>query len=154
MTDISEAISSTFSNPTELYFHTDNLTGDTDGWQHVDTMSFLLKMKIERDIGFYEYWIPRQEKRVDQARYWANRHQASYVPKNEISENNWKGSVAKAKSEQFNLLVLKSELDAAQALYLENVGQPYTTIKANLIDEEASDEIKALMADMEALNAA
>ena len=154
MTKISEAIASTLSNPTELYFHTDNLTGDTDGWQHVDTLSFMLKVKLERDIGFYEYWIPRQEKRVDQARYWANRHHASYVPNDEISGNNWKGSVAKAKAEQFNLLVLKSELDAAQALYLESTGQHYTTVKANLINEEAPDDIKALMADMEALNAA
>lgn len=147
-------ICSTFRNETEVYFHEDNLSGKSDGWRQIDTMDFHRRILLERMISHFEYWLPRQTERENKAKYFADKYRSEYVKDNEMSENNFKGAVARYKSEYILTFNMQSELAKLQQAYKEDQGRSFTTIKPTQIDGDLPEDIATLMLEMNAMDAA
>lgn len=152
MSKLFNHIAETYTNPTELYFSTDNLTGDTDGWRHVDTLAFHMKRKVEREISDLEFWIPRQADRESKAKYWATKYRKEYTG-DEISTQNLEASLASWKAEAFGLRVMQSELTKMQKAYKKYFGSEYTSI-ADKPDAEIPENIASALAEMDAMSKA
>lgn len=156
MTTVTQAIVEQFSNNTQLFFKTSNTEGMADGWRDTDTLRFMRQMKLQQEIRFCEYWLPRAEKRLDTQRGWVA-HWLRARNGDEISENNYQASKAQAQAEQHTVLVLQSQLAEAQAAYQTDFGDGYSTsphgnveeskINTNVSDEERA-ELKALGIDV------
>jgi hypothetical protein len=147
-------ICSTFRNETEVYFHEDNLSGKSDGWRQIDTMDFHRRILLERMISHFEYWLPRQTERENKAKYFADKYRSEYVKDNEMSENNFKGAVARYKSEYILTFNMQSELAKLQQAYKEDQGRSFTTIKPTQIDGDLPEDIATLMLEMKAIDEA
>jgi len=152
--NIGRDICTTFRNDTEVYFHEDNLSGKSDGWRQIDTMDFHRRILLERMISHFEYWLPRQTERENKAKYFADKYRSEYVKDNEMSENNFKGAVARYKSEYILTFNMQSELAKLQQAYKEDQGRSFTTIKPTQIDGDLPEDIATLMAEMNAMDAA
>ena len=143
MTTVTQAILEQFSNSTQLFFKTSNTEGVADGWRDTDTLRFMRQMKLQQEIRFCEYWLPRAEKRLDTQRGWVS-HWLRARNGDEISENNYQASKAQAQAEQHTVIVLQSQLAEAQAAYLEDFGDGYSTAPSgNVIEEKINTEISA-----------
>ncbi len=149
MTNLFKHIVETYTNPTELYFSTDNLTGDRDGWRHLDSLEYHCRRKLQREIEDLEFWIPRQADRESKAKYWANLYRKQYTG-DEISTTNLEASAAKWKAEAFGLRVMESELAKMQKAYKKHFGMAYTTI-SDKPDAEIPEKIAATLAEMDAI---
>ena len=132
----------TYVNNTELFNNRPTLS-DKDGWYNADSMTFLRKMKLQQEIRFLEYWIPRQERRLDQQKGWVS-HWARRRNGDEISENNYQASLAQAKADQYNVEFLQGQLDDAQLAYQAENEEVYTTVtNSNIAPDGAPSEIDA-----------
>ena len=151
--NIARDICNTFTHSTEVYFHEDNLSGKTDGWRHVDTMEFHRRILLERLIGHFEYWLPRQKDRESKAKYFAERYRGEYTPGNELAENNFRGAVARYQAEHMLTTTMQAELAQFQAAYKESFGKSYTSQKATVIDGDLPDDIATLMKSMDSMDA-
>ncbi len=130
----------TYVNNTELFNNRPTLS-DKDGWYNADSMTFLRKMKLQQEIRFLEYWIPRQERRLDQQKGWVS-HWARRRNGDEISENNYQASLAQAKADQYNVEFLQGQLDDAQLAYQAENEEVYTTVtNSNVAPDGAPTEI-------------
>ena len=130
----------TYVNNTELFNNRPTLS-DKDGWYNADSMTFLRKMKLQQEIRFLEYWIPRQERRLDQQKGWVS-HWARRRNGDEISENNYQASLAQAKADQYNVEFLQAQLDDAQLAYQAENEEVYTTVtNSNVAPDGAPTEI-------------
>lgn len=152
--DFGRDICNTFRNDTEVYFHEDNLSGKSDGWRQIDTMDFHRRILLERMISHFEYWLPRQTERESKAKYFADKYRSEYVKDDELSENNFKGAVARYKSEHMLTFNMQAELSKLQQAYKSDQGRSFTTIKPTAIDGDMPEDIAQLMAEMNALDAA
>lgn len=154
MSKLVNAIVETYTHQTELYIRTNNLDrfASADGWKQIDTLRFHAERKLKREIQDLEFWIARQAQREADAKLWAQRYKAQYNG-DEISTTNFKSAVAKYKAEAFGLEVMKSELAAARAAIKEMTGADYTSIEEEP-DAEMPDDVKDMMAEMEAIEAA
>ena len=151
--NIANEICNIFTHNTEVYFHEDNLSGKTDGWRHVDTMEFHRRILLERMIGHFEYWLPRQKDRESKAKYFAERYRGEYTPGNELAENNFRGAVARYQAEHMLTTTMQAELAQFQAAYKESFGKSYTSQKATVIDGDLPDDIATLMKSMDSMDA-
>ena len=151
--DIARDICNIFTHNTEVYFHEDNLTGKGDGWQHVDTMEFHRRILLERMIGHFEYWLPRQKDRESKAKYFAERYRAEYTPGNELAENNFRGAVARYQAEHALTTNMQAELAKFQTAYKDSFGKSYTSQKTDVIDGDLPDDIATLMKSMDSMDA-
>jgi len=155
-------IQNTYSNEMELYIRSSNdraATGlgvQNDGWKMVDTMRFLRMMKLQQEIRFAEYWLPKQEDRLAQKNQWV-KHWLMRRDGTEISENNFQSSKAEAHAAQHAVVFLESQLKDAQVAYESEFGEGFSTHKgdvpasntgANDIGEEELAELKALGVDI------
>lgn len=141
MTTVTQAIVEQFSNNTEIFFKTSNTEGKADGWRNTDTLRFMRQMKLQQEIRFCEYWLPRAEKRLDTQRGWVS-HWLRARNGDEISENNYQASKAQAQAEQHTVLVLQSQLAEAQAAYQADFGDGYsTTPHGNVSEQKVNTEI-------------
>jgi hypothetical protein len=141
MTTVTQAILEQFSNNTQLFFKTSNTEGAADGWRDTDTLRFMRQMKLQQEIRFCEYWLPRAEKRLDTQRGWVS-HWLRARNGDEISENNYQASKAQAQAEQHTVLVLQSQLAEAQAAYLADFGDGYSTAPSgNVVEEKINTDI-------------
>ena len=154
MTNLINAIVETYTNTTELYIRTNNLDrfAAADGWKQVDTLQFHAERKLKREIQDLEFWIPRQSDREANAKRWAQKYRSQYTG-DEISTTNLKSSVAQWEAESFGLRVMREDLAAAQAAYLEMTGVKYTSIESKP-DAEIPEDIAATLAAMDAMGAA
>ena len=154
MTKLINAIVETYTNTTELYIRTNNLDrfAAADGWKQVDTLQFHAERKLKREIQDLEFWIPRQSDREANAKRWAQKYRSQYTG-DEISTTNLKSSVAQWEAESFGLRVMREDLAAAQAAYLEMTGVKYTSIESKP-DAEIPEDIAATLAAMDAMGAA
>lgn len=154
MSKLVKAIVATYTHETELYIRTSNMDrfAGNDGWKQIDTLRFHAERKLRREIEDLEFWIPRQAQREADAKLWMQRYKAQYNG-DEISTTNFKSSSAKFKAESFALKVMTSELAAAQKAYKDMTGLDYTSV-TDQPDAEMPDDIKDLMAEMEAMEAA
>ena len=152
MTNLINAIVETYTNTTELYIRENNTTGKEDGWRFVDTLRFHAERKLKREIQDLEFWIPRQSDREANAKRWAQKYRSQYTG-DEISTTNLKSSVAQWEAESFGLRVMREDLAAAQAAYLEMTGVKYTSIESKP-DAEIPEDIAATLAAMDAMGAA
>ena len=140
MTNLITTMTETYVNNTEL-FNNRPATSDKDGWYNADSMTFLRKMKLQQEIRFLEYWIPRQERRLDQQKGWVS-HWARRRNGDEISENNYQASLAQAKADQYNVEFLQGQLDDAQLAYQAENEEVYTTVtNSNVAPDGAPTEI-------------
>lgn len=151
--NIANEICNILTHNTEVYFHEDNLSGKTDGWRQVDTMEFHRRILLERMIGHFEYWLPRQKDREAKAKYFAERYRSEYTPDNELSENNFRGAVARYKGDHMLTMTMTDELAKFTAAYKESFGRSYTSLKATAIDGDLPDDIASLMSEMNSLDA-
>tara|TARA_R110000796_G_scaffold111795_2_gene223328 strand:- start:1791 stop:2267 length:477 start_codon:yes stop_codon:yes gene_type:complete len=149
MTTVTEAILAQYSNVTDMYIRTNNLDrfAGSDGWKPTDTLKFMRQMKLQQEIRFCEYWLPRAQKRLDTQRGWVT-HWLRARNGDEISENNYQSSKAQAAAEQHTVILLTAQLEEAQAAYKKDNGDGYsTTPDGNVIEDgtpqEISDEEKA-----------
>jgi hypothetical protein len=152
MTNLINAIVETYTNTTELYIRENNTTGKEDGWRFVDTLRFHAERKLKREIQDLEFWIPRQSDREANAKRWAQKYRSQYTG-DEISTTNLKSSVAQWEAEAFGLRVMREDLAAAQAAYLEMTGVKYTSVESKP-DAEIPEDIAATLAAMDAMGAA
>jgi hypothetical protein len=152
MTNLINAIVETYTNTTELYIRENNTTGKEDGWRFVDTLRFHAERKLKREIQDLEFWIPRQSDREANAKRWAQKYRSQYTG-DEISTTNLKSSVAQWEAESFGLRVMREDLAAAQAAYLEMTGVKYTSIESKP-DAEIPEDIAATLAAMDAMGGA
>lgn len=152
MTKLINAIVETYTNTTELYIRENNTTGKEDGWRFVDTLRFHAERKLKREIQDLEFWIPRQSDREANAKRWAQKYRSQYTG-DEISTTNLKSSVAQWEAEAFGLRVMREDLAAAQAAYLEMTGVKYTSIESKP-DAEIPEDIAATLAAMDSMGAA
>ena len=154
MSKIIQAIVDTYTHSTELYITTNNLDrhASNDGWKVIDTLKFHAERKLKREIQDLEFWISRQSERETTAKTWMNRYR-NHFHGDEISTNNLQASVAKSKVESFALMLMQSELSEAQSAYKEMTGATYTSIESKP-DAEMPDDIKAMFAELDALEAA
>lgn len=152
MTKLINAIVETYTNTTELYIRENNTTGKEDGWRFVDTLRFHAERKLKREIQDLEFWIPRQSDREANAKRWAQKYRSQYTG-DEISTTNLKSSVAQWEAESFGLRVMREDLAAAQAAYLEMTGVKYTSIESKP-DAEIPEDIAATLAAMDAMGGA
>ena len=152
MTNLINAIVETYTNTTELYIRENNTTGKEDWWRVVDTLRFHAERKLKREIQDLEFWIPRQSDREANAKRWAQKYRSQYTG-DEISTTNLKSSVAQWEAESFGLRVMREDLAAAQAAYLEMTGVKYTSIESKP-DAEIPEDIAATLAAMDAMGAA
>lgn len=140
MTNLITTMTETYVNNTELFNNRPTLS-DKDGWYSADSMTFLRKMKLQQEIRFLEYWIPRQERRLDQQKGWVS-HWARRRNGDEISENNYQASLAQAKADQYNVEFLQAQLDDAQLAYQAENEEVYTTVtNSNVAPDGAPTEI-------------
>lgn len=140
MTNLITTMTETYVNNTELFNNRPTLSG-IDGWYQADSMTFLRKMKLQQEIRFLEYWIPRQERRLDQQKGWVS-HWARRRNGDEISENNYQASLAQAKADQYNVEFLQGQLDDAQLAYQAENEEVYTTVtNSNVAPDGAPTEI-------------
>jgi hypothetical protein len=140
MTNLITTMTETYVNNTELFNNRPTLS-DKDGWYNADSMTFLRKMKLQQEIRFLEYWIPRQERRLDQQKGWVS-HWARRRNGDEISENNYQASLAQAKADQYNVEFLQAQLDDAQLAYQAENEEVYTTVtNSNVAPDGAPTEI-------------
>ncbi len=140
MTNLITTMTETYVNNTELFNNRPTLS-DKDGWYNADSMTFLRKMKLQQEIRFLEYWIPRQERRLDQQKGWVS-HWARRRNGDEISENNYQASLAQAKADQYNVEFLQAQLDDAQLAYQAENEEVYTTVtNSNIAPDGAPTEI-------------
>jgi hypothetical protein len=140
MTNLITTMTETYVNNTELFNNRPTLS-DKDGWYNADSMTFLRKMKLQQEIRFLEYWIPRQERRLDQQKGWVS-HWARRRNGDEISENNYQASLAQAKADQYNVEFLQGQLDDAQLAYQAENEEVYTTVtNSNVAPDGAPTEI-------------
>ena len=152
MSSIVKAIVETYTNPTELYVRSSITEGKSEGWYHQDSLYFHAERKLRREIEDLEFWIPKQQDREANAKRWSERDKKRCVG-DEISTLNFKASVATWKAEQFALLVMEKELRAAQKAYQKLTGSSFTSIPANAIDGEMSEEMASIVAEFNALSA-
>ena len=152
-TNIANEICNIFTHNTEVYFHEDNLSGKTDGWRHVDTMEFHRRILLERMIGHFEYWMPRQKDRESKAKYFAERYRGEYTPGNELAENNFRGAVARYQAEHMLTTTMQAELAQFQQAYKDSFGKSYTSQKETVIDGDLPDDIATLMKSMDSMDA-
>ncbi len=152
MTNLINAIVETYTNTTELYIRENNTTGKEDGWRFVDTLRFHAERKLKREIQDLEFWIPRQSDREANAKRWAQKYRSQYTG-DEISTTNLKSSVAQWEAESFGLRVMREDLAAAQAAYLEMTGVKYTSVESKP-DAEIPEDIAATLAAMDAMGGA
>lgn len=154
MSNLVKAIVETYTHQTELYIRSANTDrfAKADGWTQIDTLRFHAERKLKREIQDLEFWIPRQAQREADAKLWAQRYKAQYNG-DEISTTNFQSAVAKYKAEAFGLRVMQDELAAAREAFKEITGAYYTSVEDEP-DAEMPDDIKAMMAEMEAIEAA
>ena len=142
MTLVNE-IAETFTNMSEQFIRSSNTEGTADGWRQVDTLRFMRQMKLQQEIRFCEYWLPRAEKRLDTQRGWV-KHWLRARNCDEISENNYQASVAQSQAELFTVTTLKSLLSEAQAAYKADFGDGYSTAPtSNVLDDGSQPEVSA-----------
>lgn len=143
MTTITESILETFANVTDIYIKTSNTSGGVDGWQQTDTLRFMRQMKLQQEIRFNEYWLPRADKRLDTQRGWV-KHWLRARNGDEISENNYQASKAQAAAEAHTVMVIQAQLAEAQAAYLLEYGDGYsTTPTSNVPDDGTAPELSS-----------
>ena len=149
MTTVTEAILDQYTNVTDMYIRTNNLDrfAGADGWKPTDTLKFMRQMKLQQEIRFCEYWLPRASKRLDTQLGWVT-HWLRARGGDEISENNYQASKAQAAAEKHTVLLLTDQLAEAQAAYKKDNGDGYSTAPdGDAIDHakplEVSDEEKA-----------
>jgi DNA-dependent RNA polymerase auxiliary subunit epsilon len=149
MTNLITTMTETYVNNTELFNNRPTLS-DKDGWYQADSMTFLRKMKLQQEIRFLEYWIPRQERRLDKQKGWVSHwaRRRSGTPElgthDEITENNYQASLAQAKADQYNVEFLQTQLDDAQLAYQAENEEVYTTVtNSNIAPDGAPSEIDA-----------
>ena len=123
-------ISELYSNPMETYVATSNLDGGADGWKQTDPMTFIRRMKLEQEIRFLEFWLPRMQKNLSEAQRWATIWKTQNGG-DEIGETKFQAAKAKVKGELFTVNFMQSELDATQLAYLEEYEKPFTSIPLN-----------------------
>ena len=151
---LGDYIVDTMTNWTDVYYHEDNLTGgDKDGWRSVDTMEFHKRIMLERMIGHYEYWLPKQADRESKAKYFADRYKAEYSPDSELSRNNFMGAVARYKGDHMLTTLMNAELANLQAAYKAQYDRSYSSLKAAAIDGDLPSDIAAMMKEMDAMDA-
>lgn len=135
MTTVTQAIVEQFSNQTQLFFKTSNTEGVADGWRDTDTLRFMRQMKLQQEIRFCEYWLPRAQKRLDTQRGWVS-HWLNARNGDEISENNYQASKAQAQAEHHTVLLLETQLAEAQSAYLADFGDGYSTTPDGNVPEQ------------------
>ena len=151
---LGDYIADTMTNHEDVYFHEDNVTGgDKDGWRSVDTMEFHKRIMLERMIGHYEYWLPKQTDRESKAKYFAERYKAEYSPDSELSRNNFMGAVARYKGDHMLTTLMNAELANLQATYKDQFLRSYSSLKATVIDGDLPSDIAAIMKEMDAMDA-
>ena len=148
-------ICNTMTNHADIYYHEDNLSSDgNDGWRNVDTMDFHKRIMMERMIGHYEYWLPKQKDRESKAKYFADKYKAEYSSDSELSRNNFMGAAARYKGDHMLTTLMVAELANLQASFKEQYNRSFTSLKANQIDGDLPADVFALMKEMESLDAA
>lgn len=156
---LGDYIVDTMTNWTDVYYHEDNLTGggkdakQTDGWRNVDTMDFHKRIMLERMIGHYEYWLPKQADRESKAKYFADRYKAEYSPDSELSRNNFMGAVARYKGDHMLTTLMNAELSNLQAAYKAQYDRSYSSLKTTAVDGDLPSDIAAMMKEMDAMDA-
>ena len=121
MTNLIDTVIEQYTNDTEFF------STKKDGWYQDDSMAFLRQKKLQQEIRFCEFWIPSQQRRYDTAKRWVS-HWLRRRNGDEISENNYQGSLAHANAEHYNVEFLQGQLDTAQLAYKEEFGEVYTTV--------------------------
>ena len=152
MSNLVKAIVETYTNPTELYIHSNNVDGKEDGWKHIDTLAFHARRKLEREIGDLEFWLPRQADREAKAQWWAKKYRKEYSG-DEMTTTNLQASLASWKAEAFALRVMQAELASAQKAYKKMTGNSFTTVKEQP-DAEIPEDIASTLAEMDAMSKA
>lgn len=149
---VTTAIVETYSNLDEQFLRSSNTEGTADGWRQVDTLRFMRQMKLQQEIRFCEYWLPRAEKRLDTQRGWV-KHWLRARNGDEISENNYQASKAQAQAELFTVTTLQAQLAEAQEAYRKDFGDGFSTSPAsNVPDDGTEPELsKEERAELEAL---
>jgi hypothetical protein len=152
MTNITKAIIETYTNDQELYMRSSNTTGKSDGWRQVDTLRFMRQMKLQQEIRFAEYWLPRQETRLDSQRNWV-KHWLERRNGDEISELNYQASKAQAQAEHHTVMFLQSQLDDARRAYSSEFEEEWTSHTGNVAPiPEQPQELSAMeKAELKAL---
>ena len=147
-------IANTMTNWEDIYYHEDNVTGgDNDGWRSVDTMDFHKRIMLERMIGHYEYWLPKQSDRESKAKYFADRYKAEYSSDSELSRNNFMGAVARYKGDHMLTTLMNAELANLQAAYKAQYDRSYSSLKTTAVDGDLPSDIAAMMKEMDAMDA-
>ena len=131
MTDITKTIVETYTNIQDVYMRSSNTTGGEDGWRQVDTLRFMRQMKLQQEIRFAEFWLPRQESRLDTQRGWV-KHWLKRRNGDEISELNYESSKAQARAENHTVMFLQSQLNSARAAYAEEFEEEWTSHDGNV----------------------
>tara|TARA_R110002073_G_scaffold248105_1_gene411099 strand:- start:49 stop:618 length:570 start_codon:yes stop_codon:yes gene_type:complete len=152
-------IQHTYTNEMELYIRSSNdkaATGlgvQNDGWKMVDTMRFLRMMKMQQEIRFAEYWMPKQEDRLEQKKQWLMHWMKKHDGKSEISANNYQAAKAETQAAHQVVMFLESQLRDAQAAYEAEFGEGFSTHKGNTptADTGADGLDAAELADLKAL---
>tara|TARA_R110002110_G_scaffold75004_1_gene198338 strand:+ start:812 stop:1444 length:633 start_codon:yes stop_codon:yes gene_type:complete len=148
-------IANTMTNWEDIYYHEDNVTGgDNDGWRSVDTMDFHKRIMLERMIGHYEYWLPKQSDRESKAKYFADRYKAEYSSDSELSRNNFMGAVARYKGDHMLTTLMNAELANLKATYVAQFNRSYSSLKVTAIDGDLPSDVAALMKEMDSMDAA
>ena len=158
MTNVTDTINETYTNYQQMYIHTNNTDrfAGNDGWQDVDTLNFLRRMKLQQEIRFAEYWIPRQERRFVAQKGWV-KHWYGRRNGDEISETNYQSSLAQARAEHHTVMFLTEQLESAQKAYAEQFEEewsshagnvPETTGEAPTVSKEEKAELEALGIDV------
>jgi hypothetical protein len=114
------------------------------------------QMKLQQEIRFAEYWLPRQEKRLDAQRGWV-KHWLGRRNGDEISETNYQASKAQAQAEQHTVMFLEEQLRMAQAAYSAEFEEQWSSHAGNVaevagepqeVSAEEKAELKALGIDV------
>lgn len=152
MTNVTNTIVETYSNVQEIYMRSSNTTGGADGWRQVDTLRFMRQMKLQQEIRFAEYWLPRQERRLDTQRGWV-RHWLERRNGDEISELNYQSSKAQAQAEHHTVMFLQAQLDSARAAYSSEFEEEWTSHTGNVapVPEHPQEVSAAEKAELKAL---
>lgn len=151
---LGDYIADTMTNHADIYYHEDNLSSDgSDGWRNVDTMDFHKRIMLERMIGHYEYWLPKQKDRESKAKYFAERYKAEYSADSELSRNNFMGAVARYKGDHMLTTLMNAELANLQATYKAQFDRSFTSLKTTQIDGDLPNDVALLMKEMNAMDA-
>lgn len=152
MTNVTKMITETYTNTQEIYMKSSNTTGTQDGWTQIDTLRFMRQMKLQQEIRFAEYWLPRQERRLDTQRGWV-KHWLGRRNGDEISELNYQASKAQAQAEHHTVMFLQEQLRAAREAYSAEFEEEWSSHVGNVaeVPEEPQAVSKAEKAELKAL---